>query len=77
MPILPPIAMAAVSTEYLIGKQGEGRTVPFRMLQPILYLHEYHFGHDTWVAVLNKIAGQFAVIDPLLMGDVVSDIRLL
>ena len=77
VPILPPIAVAAVSADDLVGKQGEGRTVPIRMLQPILYFQEYRLGHDAWVAILNEVAGQFAVVDPFLMSDVVSDICLL
>lgn len=55
--ILPSIAVAAVGAVDLIGEQCEGRTVPVRMLQPILYLHEHRFGYDAWVAVLNEIAG--------------------
>ena len=32
VPILPPVAVAAVGAEDLVGEQGEGRTVPIRML---------------------------------------------
>ena len=47
------------------------------MLQPILHLHKHRFGYDTWVAVFDKVAGQFAVVDPFLMGDVIDDICFL
>ena len=57
MPILPPIAVATVSAEDLISKQGEGRTVPIRMLQPILDFRENHFGYNARMAVLDEIAG--------------------
>lgn len=77
VPILPPIAVATVGAEDLIGEQGEGRTVPIRVLQPILHLHEHHFGYDAWVAVLNEVTGQFAVIDPLFVGDVIGNICFL
>ena len=77
MPVLSPIGVAIVSADDLIGKQGEGRTVPIRMPQPILDFRENCFGYNAWMAILNKVAGQFTVIDPLLMGDVVNDICLL
>ena len=77
MPILPPIAVAAVGAEDLVGKQGERRTVPIRMLQPILHLQEHRFGYDAWVAVFNEIAGQLAVIDPLFVGDMIGNICFL
>ena len=57
MPILPPIAVAAVGAEDLIGEQGEGRTVPIRMLQPILYLQKYRLGYDAGVAVFDEVTG--------------------
>ena len=77
MPILLSVCAAAVGAEDLVGKQGEGRTVPIRMLQPILYLQKYRLGYDAWVAVLDKVAGQFSVVNTLLMSDVVSNICLL
>ena len=77
VPILPPIAVATVGTEDLIGEQCEGRTVPIRMLQPILYLQKYRLGYDAGVAVFDEVAGQFAVIDPLLVGDVIGNICFL
>ena len=40
----------------------------------MLHLQEHRFGYDAWMAVLDEVAGQLAVIDPLLMGDVVGDI---
>ena len=55
MPILSPIAVAAVGAEDLIGEQGEGRTVPIRMLQPILYLQKYRLGYDAGVAVFDEV----------------------
>ena len=77
MPILPSISATTVGAVDLVGEQGEGRIVPIRMLQPILDFRENCFGYNAWMAILNEVAGQFTVIDPLLMGDVVSDIRLL
>lgn len=75
--MLPSIAVAAVGAEDLVGEQSEGRTVPIRVLQPILHLYEHRFGYDAWVAVFNEVAGQFAVIDPLFVGDMVGNICFL
>ena len=47
------------------------------MLQPILHLQEHRFGYDAWVAVLDEVAGQFTVIDPTFVGDVVDNICFL
>lgn len=76
MPILASISAATVSAADLVGEQGEGRTVPIRMLQPILYFYKHRFGYDAWVAVFDEIAGQFAVMDPPLMGNMVGDVKL-
>lgn len=74
VPVLPSISAATVGAADLIGEQGEGRTVPVRVSQSILHLYEHRFGNNARVSVLDKVTGQFSVIDPFFVGDMVGDI---